>query len=106
MGTKHKHYDVIVAWAAGEEIEFKRPGHLWQYAGQSPTWGADNEYRIKPKLVKKEGWVGVSKTKDPGYIAAFSTHVYPSEECVMEIINNCIRPSDWTPLKIEWEEEQ
>jgi len=93
MGTKHVHYDVIVAWAAGEEIEFKRPGHLWQYAGQSPTWGADNEYRIKPKTVKKEGWVNVYET---GYGNLFPTKEQ-ADNCGSRYRTACIR--------IEWEEE-
>jgi len=90
---RHKHYDVIVAWAAGEEIEFKRPGHLWQYAGQSPTWGADNEYRIKPKTVKKEGWVNVYET---GYGNLFPTKEQ-ADNCGSRYRTACIR--------IEWEEE-
>ena len=93
MVTKHVHYDVIVAWAAGEEIEFKRPGHLWQYAGQSPTWGADNEYRIKPKTVKKEGWVNVYET---GYGNLFPTKEQ-ADNCGSRYRTACIR--------IEWEEE-
>jgi len=96
MGTKHKHYDVIVAWAAGEEIEFKRPGHLWQYAGQSPTWGADNEYRIKPKRVKKEGWVNVY----PGNFLCYfhsKVHADKSDEVGKDKRVACVH--------IEWEEE-
>jgi len=90
---RHKHYDVIVAWAAGEEIEFKRPGHLWQYAGQRPTWEADNEYRIKPKTVKKEGWVNVYET---GYGNLFPTKEQ-ADNCGSRYRTACIR--------IEWEEE-
>ena len=97
MGEKHRHYDVIVAWAAGEEIEFKRPGHLWQYAGQSPTWGADNEYRIKPKTVKKEGWVNVY----PGNFLCYfhsKVHADKSDEVGKDKRVACVH--------IEWEEEE
>ena len=58
MGNKHKHYDAIVAWAAGEEIEYQTALGVWK-----PTCGPPlNEFetfRIKPKRVKKEGWVNV-----------------------------------------------
>lgn len=99
MGTKHKHYDVIVAWAAGEEIEFKRPGHLWQYAGQSPTWGADNEYRIKPKRVKKEGWVNVYADGILGFkVYQTEEEAYKQRDKKSRLFCACIR--------IEWEEEE
>lgn len=44
---KHKHYDCIVAWADGAEIEYKSP-FGWQTA-QSPAWTPCDEYRIKPE---------------------------------------------------------
>ena len=42
---KHKHYDCIVAWAEGKEIEVK-VADKWYYA-ESPAWDIDYEYRIK-----------------------------------------------------------
>jgi len=105
MGTKHRHYDVIVAWAAGEEIEFKRPGHLWQYAGQRPTWEADNEYRIKPKIVKKEGWVNVYKATQPNHIGiAHISNAYATNEEALADRRYDIDPTD--TIRIEWEEEE
>jgi len=94
MGTKHKHYDVIVAWAAGEEIEYQTALGVWQ-----PTYGPPlNEFetfRIKPKTVKKEGWVNVYPNEE------VSCCVYPSKESADNYAgikrNACIR--------IEWEEE-
>jgi len=46
---KHKHYDLIVAWANGATIEFfaRRQGE-WRPA-YNPTWDVDMEYRIKPE---------------------------------------------------------
>ena len=50
---KHKHYDVIVAWANGEEIEWSDDGKNWHLrdAGVSPaTWWFESlYYRVKPK---------------------------------------------------------
>ena len=48
---KHKHYDVIVAWANGEEIEWSEDGKIW-FGGQpasSPSWLENYFYRVKPK---------------------------------------------------------
>lgn len=49
--AKHKHYDCIVAWAEGKEIEFR--GHeddFWEQLGGawSPAWMPEYQYRIKP----------------------------------------------------------
>ena len=49
MGTKHKHYDVIVAWANGEEIEIKNDNGEWEPKVYTPTWENWREYRIKPE---------------------------------------------------------
>jgi len=49
---KHKHYDLIVAWAGGAEIEWwNTKGNIWErpcsYNG--PAWSTTDIYRIKPE---------------------------------------------------------
>jgi hypothetical protein len=44
---KHKHYDLIVAWADGAKIECKDYDSRW-YAINNPMWHNHTEYRIKP----------------------------------------------------------
>jgi hypothetical protein len=44
---KHKHADLIKAWADGAIIEVKYKDDEWQFR-HNPTWHFDNEYRIKP----------------------------------------------------------
>lgn len=92
MGTKHPHYDVIVAWAAGEEIEIYEHEKWRDWSKNYPPIYEDQEYRIKPKRVKKEGWVNVyrcdpriNETKELADFNSVSSRVA------------CIR--------IEWEEE-
>jgi len=48
---KHKHYELIIAFANGEEIELKS-GDKW-FAIRNPSWFDNIEYRIKPKEPKK-----------------------------------------------------
>jgi len=52
MKTPHKHHDLIVAWAAGAEIELMRK-HSHPIGGwvliEQPDWDIDSEYRIKPE---------------------------------------------------------
>lgn len=47
--VKHKHYDFIVAWAAGKKIEYYSNGYSkWMNTSQ-PGWYDHCEYRIKPE---------------------------------------------------------
>jgi len=93
-GTPHKHRDVIVAWANGEEVEYCEDGiwHLWNSG--IPPYIECFEFRIKPKRVKKEGWVAVYG----GNFTSERVHQTKSE-CVA----NC--PSAIAYVRIEWEEK-
>ena len=51
MNKRHKHADVIIAWANGEEIEFRHSvSNEWEPVSP-PTrlWKEEYEYRIKPE---------------------------------------------------------
>ena len=55
MGQRHKHADVIIAWANGAEIEYRaRPDRPWMPMTNTSSWyGYDGvEYRIKPPAKK------------------------------------------------------
>ncbi len=44
---KHKHYDMIVAWAEGKTIQSRlNNGDPW--VDCSPAWHPSSEYRVKP----------------------------------------------------------
>lgn len=45
---KHKHYDLIMAWANGAEIQYKDYSGKWTDVS-TPSWGMGDVYRIKPK---------------------------------------------------------
>ena len=44
---RHKHYDLILEWACGAEIEYL-DGEQWINA-LTPSWYEFSEYRIKPE---------------------------------------------------------
>ena len=49
--TKHKHYELIIAWANGAEIEYYRnykDDKIWVNC-TNPVWDENREYRIKPE---------------------------------------------------------
>ena len=45
---KHKHADLIHAWADGAQIEWKDRYGQWHDIGE-PLWSEKHEYRIKPE---------------------------------------------------------
>jgi hypothetical protein len=45
---KHKHYDMIVAWANGQQIQVEEMDGTWSDI-QGPSWSGHNQYRIKPE---------------------------------------------------------
>jgi len=50
MSQRHKHADLIHAWAEGAEIEVKAFDGSWsEPLNNSPVWFPDYEYRIKPE---------------------------------------------------------
>ena len=49
MKHKHKHYDLIVQWAAGAKIEMFTVTGEWVYI-ESPTWKDDTSYRVMPEV--------------------------------------------------------
>lgn len=64
---KHKHADLIHAWADGAEVEWRSKQYTsneW-YPNYSPNWDGDAEYRIKsmrnPDLYK---YVDVKAVRD------------------------------------------
>ena len=46
MNKKHKHYDCIVAWAEGKEIQYY-DNNEWKDCGTDPMWCIDFNFRIK-----------------------------------------------------------
>ena len=45
---KHKHAELIIAWANGAEIEVSNSGVTWGITA-TPDWNVNLQYRIKPK---------------------------------------------------------
>ena len=120
MNQRHKHADVIIAWANGEEIEYRfivgGEPQEWQvfhvdclahvvFKPISPNFEAtDCEFRIKPKRVKKEGWVNVYKATLPNHIGmACTSNIYASKAEALAEKRYDIEPTD--TILVSWEEE-
>lgn len=103
----HKYAAVINAWAYGKEIQCKsKSGKTWidydgiSRKGETPAFAStDIDWRIKPKIVKREGWVNVYPVSTPDF---FGVYVLNStkEEADSRTGKNRI-----ACIRIEWEEE-
>lgn len=100
MNKRNKHYDVIVAWAAGEEVQYYQAiSESWEdfrndrYA---PRFDPDIPHRIKPK--KKEGWVNVYRNSGGPSGIFYATQ---AEADIHQKLDN----SRVACVRIEWSEE-
>ena len=62
---KHKHADLIIAWANGAQIQIRDDlDDIWLDTN-SPSWVAEYQYRIKPEPKQDViYWTRVNKWKD------------------------------------------
>lgn len=99
MGTPHKHRDVIIAWANGEEIQYLEGEQWFDYTDEwTPPFRMRSHWRIKPKRVKREGWVNLYRLG--GGSARTATGVWDTKDEAIEeghLSVACVR--------IEWWEE-
>ena len=52
MGQRHKHADVIIAWAEGEDVQIWDDVAKRWWGVMNPSFYEDREYRIKPPAKK------------------------------------------------------
>ena len=97
--TRHKHCEVIHAYAEGAEIQYRTEDGTWSDI-QNPSFCANGEYRIKPRTVKREGWINIwsiNQARTCGVIGV-GGNVFDSEELAKENM------SGGATIKIEWKE--
>lgn len=107
--NRHKHADVIIAWANGEEIEVDyEDGWGWQEAGEGSSFSTNHKYRIKPKIVKREGWVNVYGATEKHHIgvAHVSNAFATREEALEDAKGRPFQPEPTATVRIEWLEKQ
>ena len=99
--ARHKHADVIHAWADGAVIQ-QFCGDGWYDDSDTPNWFEDAEYRIKPRTVKREGWVNIYRAPGVEFPSTVCC-VHPSEEAAKAFAGSGTVASR---IKVEWEEEE
>lgn len=81
VNTRHKHADLIHAWADGAEIEWKNYNECW-IRDSNPEWRDDFEYRIKPKTHIQKVSLGIFTSRGKEYVSAVpEDQIGISEQC-------------------------
>ena len=101
MGQPHKHRDVIVAWANGAQIQFFDVDEWIDCHEDGPRWHEEKRYRVKPKTVKREGWVNVYKDSSSRY---WTSDVHSTDKKAIEA-NAGVISKHVACIRIEWVEE-
>ena len=99
--ARHKHADVIHAFAEGAEIQIQAPcGGEWR-DDPIPLFLPEINHRIKPRIVRKEGWVNIYRLPG-GEFPSTVCCVHPTEEVAKTFagIGTVAR------VRVEWEEEE
>ena len=98
MKQRHKHADVIIAWAEGKDVQ------VWDFTQnewndvttESPTWCGCGKYRIKPPVKKCR--VALCKHNSESYVLTIDNQVYAD---IIEQLEDFVR---WLTDWIEYEE--
>jgi hypothetical protein len=83
---KHKHAELIKAWADGAQIQVKACNLVWEDR-EHPYWARDREYRIKPEQPVVR-WLWVYPTMK-GWSA--TNYFYDDKEILNAIHDGCIK---------------
>lgn len=100
MGQRHKHADVIIAWANGETVQVRSrvTGEWVDLEFTTPTLN-DEEYRIKPKVVIQRGRVALMRDGYRNFIRTSPTELHALK---MEGHPGFIRwLTDWIEYEVE-----
>lgn len=98
MDSKHKHYDLIVAWANGAQIESWDEGH-W-YDCKTPAWEEHVTYRVKVVPVTKWQWIMREKNPDKEFLTEY---FYSSEDEAKKDFSyaEVMHKAEWTRIVIK-----
>jgi hypothetical protein len=99
MGQRHKHADVIIAWAEGKAVQVRDEGtnRWYDVRGKFPLFNEDREHRIKPPAKKYRVALFRRCNYEPLAVAANSSEVAKHYESKLSFIR-------WLTDWVEYEE--
>jgi hypothetical protein len=99
MGQRHKHADVIIAWAEGKDVQVRDEGtkRWFDVMPGNPIFSKDREYRIKPPSKKYR--VALLKDDSESYALAANSQAYAD---IVEFRKDFVR---WLTDWVDYEEK-
>lgn len=99
MGQRHKHADVIIAWAEGKDVQVRDEGteRWFDVMPGNPIFSEDREYRIKPPAKKYR--VALLKDDSESYALAANNQAYAD---IIEFREDFVR---WLTDWVDYEEK-
>ena len=98
MTTRHKHADVIIAWANGAEIEHRNAAtSLWAKA-RTPGWYEDYEYRVKPPTKKYR--VALFQNSNNGNYYTVVADTQDAAVCYVDALGFVRWLTDWVEYEV------
>ena len=99
MGQRHKHADVIIAWAEGKDVQVRDEGtsRWYDIKGKFPLFNEDREHRIKPPAKKYRVALFCKHNEEPSAVTANSQVTADSFEAMPSFVR-------WLTDWIEYEE--
>ena len=99
MGQRHKHADVIIAWAEGKDVQVRDEGtnRWYDVRGKFPLFNEDREHRIKPPAKKYRVALLRKYDEEPLAVTANSSEVAKNYESMPDFVR-------WLTDWVEYEE--
>ena len=99
MGQRHKHADVIIAWAEGKDVQVRDEGtkRWYDVVPGNPIFSEDREYSIKPPSKKYR--VALLKDDSESYALAANNQAYAD---IIEFREDFVR---WLTDWVDYEEK-
>lgn len=107
MNQPHKHKDMIIAWANGEEIEYRDPNVSMEWGSiKVPAWFDNVQYRVKPEPKESVHTfrIGVGAYGDGTFYTITADNAV-EEQGIQSEPNFIGWITDWEPFLLVKEEE-
>lgn len=98
MNQRHKHADVIIAWAKGAEVDSKVAATGEWVRARHPGWHEDCEYRVKPPARKYR--VALFQNSNNGYYYTVVADTQDDAVCYVDDSGFVRWLTDWVEYEV------
>ena len=96
MAQRHKHADVIIAWANGADVQYRSNTNDCWHDCKNPRWVDHFKYRAKPETFRYR--LALFKDSDRTWVVAYSSQQAADIAC--SAINFVRWLTDWAEVEL------